>query len=311
MSDDLYHVMGVGRDASQEAIKRRYRKLAKELHPDLHPDKPDVAAKFSEVTAAYDILSDPEKRGRYDRGEIDAAGHARPQEPNYRDFADHPEGAKYYRQEGFPDDEALHDFFADLFSGQGRDDAGAGHRVRMRAKGADLSYSLSVDFLEAAQGAKKRVVMGDGRTFDLTIPAGARDRQTLRLKGQGHPGFEGGPQGDAYVELHVQPHRSFRRKDSDIQLDLPVSPAEALLGGKIAVPTIDGSVTMTVPKGSNTGTILRLRGKGIVEPNTGGHGDQYVHLKVVLPKTTDPDLEACLERWQAKHPYNPRTEWEL
>ncbi|MDH3661673.1 MAG: J domain-containing protein [Alphaproteobacteria bacterium] len=305
MSDDLYETLGISRDAGQDDIKRRYRQLAKELHPDLNPDKPDVAERFSEVTAAYDILSDPEKRGQYDRGEIDAKGHERPQQQFYRDFADTPDGAKYYRQEGFPDDEALHDFFSDLFQGRGDDR----RSFRMRARGADVAYNLTIDFLEATKGAKKRVVMADGRNLDLTIPAGARDRQTLRLKGRGQPGFEGGEPGDAFVELHIRPHNIFERKDNDIHMHLPVSPAEAMLGGKVSVPTIEGAVTMTVPKGSNAGSTLRLRGKGIVDQRTGQRGDQYVHLKVVLPKSADPTLEDMLRRWQTDHSYDPRDGW--
>lgn len=305
MSDDLYETLGVSQDASQDEIKRSYRRLAKELHPDLNPDKPDVAKRFSRVTAAYDILSDPDKRGQYDRGEIDAKGHERPKQQFYRDFADAPDGAKYHRQEGFPDDEALHDFFADLFQGQGE-----GRRsFRMRARGADIAYTLMVDFIEAAKGAKQRVVMADGRHLDLTIPAGARDRQTLRLKGQGQPGFEGGEPGDAFVELHIRPHNIFERRDNDVHLHLPVSPAEALLGGKVAAPTVDGPVTLTVPKGSNTGSTLRLRGKGIVDQRSGQRGDQYVHLKVVLPKSVEPELEEMLRRWEADHPYDPREGW--
>ena len=305
MSDDLYATLGVARDADQDEIKRSYRKLAKELHPDLNPDKPDVAARFSEVTAAYDILSDLEKRGQYDRGEIDAKGHERPQQRFYRDFADAPDGAKYYRQEGLPDDEALHDFFADLFEGRGN-----GRRsFRMRARGTDVAYNLTIDFLEAAKGTKKRVVMAEGRNLDITIPAGAHDRQTLRLKDQGQPGFEGGEPGDAFVELHIRPHNIFERKDNDVHLYLPVSPAEAMLGGKVSVPTIDGSVTMTVPKGSNAGSTLRLRAKGIVDQRSGQRGDQYVHLRIVLPKDPDPALEEILRHWQTDHPYNPRDGW--
>ncbi len=305
MNDDLYKTLGVSRAASQDEIKRRYRTLAKELHPDLNPDKPDVAARFSEVSAAYDMLSDPEKRGQYDRGEIDAQGHERQQQRFYRDFEGAADGAKYYRQEGFPDDETLHDFFADLFRGgeNGR------RSFRMQARGADIAYSLSVDFLEAAKGAKKRVTMADGRTLDLTIPAGARGRQTFRVKGQGQPGFDGGEPGDVFVELHITPHNIFDRKDNDVHLHLPVTPAEAMLGGKVAVPTIEGSVTMTVPKGSNAGSTLRLRGKGIVDQHTGQRGDQYVHLKVVLPTTANPSLEEMLRRWQADHPYDPREGW--
>ena len=170
----------------------------------------------------------------------------------------------------------------------------------------DVSYSLPVDFIDAAKGAKKRVTVGEGRTIDLTIPAGVHDRQTLRLKGQGMPGFEGGPPGDAYVEVHIQPHALFERKDTNIHLELPVSLAEAVLGGKVQVPTIDGPVTMTIPKGSNSGTTLRLRGKGIVDPKSGQRGDQYVRLKVVLPKTADPELEEFVRRWSETHAYDPR-----
>lgn len=305
MSDDLYQTLGVSLDADQDEIKRRYRQLAKELHPDLNPDKADVTERFSEVAAAYAILSDPEKRGAYDRGEIDAQGHERPKQGFYRDFADAPDGAKYHRQEGFPDDEALHDFFADLFQGQGNE-----HRsFRMRARGTDIRYGLTVDFLEAAKGAKKRVLVADGRALNLSIPGGARDRQTLRLKGQGQPGFDGGEPGDAFVELHIKPHNIFERKDNNIHLHLPVSPAEALLGGKMSVPTIDGAVTMTVPKGSNAGSTLRLRAKGIIDQKTGQRGDQYVHLTIVLPKAVDPALEEMLRRWQSDHPYDPRDGW--
>jgi len=302
MSDDLYATLGVARDAGQDEIKRAYRKLAKEMHPDLNPDKPDVAERFKQVTAAYDILSDPEKRGKYDRGEIDASGQERPQY-QYRDFAEDPAAGRFYTREGFTDEGELHDFFEGLFGGRGRD-----RGFRMRARGADLSYTLPVDFLEAAKGAKKRVTMGDGRTIDLTIPAGVTDRQTLRLKGQGMPGFDGGPPGDAYVEVHVQPHAHFTRKDNNVHLDLPVSLAEAVLGGKIEVPTIDGPVSMTIPKGANTGTVLRLRGRGILDPKSGQRGDQYVRLQVVLPEKPDPELEAFARRWAEDHAYDPRSD---
>jgi DnaJ-class molecular chaperone len=301
--DDLYAVLGVGRDASQDEIKRRYRKLAKELHPDLNPDK-EVADRFKKITAAYDLLSDPEKRGRYDRGEIDASGQERPEQRFYREYAEDPGATRFYTREGFGDAEGLHDFFENLFGGAGA--AGETRGFRMRARGADVSYSLPIDFVEAAKGAKKRVTVGDGRTLDLTIPPGVHDRQTLRLKGQGMPGFEGGPPGDAYVEVHIQPHALFERKDHNIHLELPVSLPEAVLGGKVEVPTIDGPVTMTIPKGSNSGTTLRLRGKGIVDPKTGQRGDQYVKLKVALPRTTDPELEEFVRRWSGSHGYDPR-----
>jgi DnaJ-class molecular chaperone len=305
MAEDLYALLGVGREASQDEIKRSYRKLAKELHPDLNPDK-EVAERFKQITSAYDLLSDPDKRARYDRGEIDASGQERPQHQYYRDFADDPQATRYYTREGVGDAEALHDLFEGLFGGGGR--AEGARSFRMRARGADVSYSLPVSFIDAAKGAKKRVTVGDGHTIDLTIPAGVRDRQTLRLKGQGMPGFEGGPAGDAYVEVHIQPHPFFERKDNNIHLELPVSLAEAVLGGRIEVPTIDGPVSMTVPKGSNSGSTLRLKGRGIVDPKSGQRGDQYVRLRVVLPKTPDAELEDFVRRWSAEHPYNPRAE---
>jgi DnaJ-class molecular chaperone len=299
--DDLYATLGVGRDASQEDIKRAYRRLAKELHPDLNPDRPDVAERFKKITAAYDILSDAEKRGRYDRGEIDASGQERPQYRYYRDFAEDPEVGRFYTREGFGDESELHDFFEGLFGRGGRG-------FRMRARGADVSYTLPIDFLEAAKGAKKRVTVGDRHTIDLTIPPGVHDRQMLRLKGQGMPGFDGGPPGDAYVEVHIQPHPFFERKDHNVHVDLPITLSEAVLGAKVEVPTIDGPVTMTVPKVSNTGTVLRLRGRGIVDQKSGQRGDQYVRLQVVLPKEPDPELEEFARRWAESHAYDPRAD---
>lgn len=310
MNEDLYQILGVARNASQDEIKRRYRTLAKELHPDLNPDKPDVVDRFKKVSAAYDILSDPEKRAKYDRGEIDAEGHERQPHGFYRDFAEQPGGARFYTREGFGDESELHDFFADLFGGGGLGGARAGRGgFRMRARGADVSYSLPVTFIEAAKGARKRVTV-DGRTLDINIPAGVHDRQTLRLKGQGLPGFEGGPPGDAYVEVHVQPHAHFERKNGDVHMELPISLAEAVLGGKVPVPTIDGPVTMTVPKGANTGSTLRLRGRGVVDQRTGQRGDQYVRLKIVLPKQRDPELEELVRRWSSEHAYDPRADME-
>lgn len=284
---DPYEVLGVKRDASQEQIKRSYRQLAKKLHPDLNPGNAEAAAKFKDVSAAYDLLSDPEKRARFDRGEIDASGAERPERQYYRAYADSPQGAKYTAGMGVDAD----DLFAELF--------GRTRGREFKARGTDVSYVMRVEFLEAAAGAKKRVTMADGRTLDVTIPPGTEDRQTLRLKGQGQPGFGGGPSGDAYIEVHVQPHQFFTRKDSDIHLELPVSLSEAVLGGKITVPTIDGEVAMTVPKGSNTGTTLRLKGRGVRDRKSGIRGDQYVKLKIVLPDPPDPELTRFAESWDA------------
>lgn len=301
MAEDLYSVLGVSRQASQDEIKRHYRKLAKELHPDLNPDNETVSERFKKVSAAHSVLSDPKKRASYDLGEIDENGEAR--QPF--GFGGGGRGARYQRDGGM-DDETLQDLFAEMFGPGQRGRGGSGFGRAMR--GDDASYKLKISFLEAAKGGKKRVVMGDGRTLDLTIPSGIADGQTLRLRGKGQGGLHGGPPGDALVEVQITPHPLFERRDRDIHLELPISLGEAALGGKIDVPTIKGTVTMTVPKGSNSGTTLRLKGKGIAGPKNGDAGNQYVRLKVVMPKTIDTDLEAFLEDWSEDHHYNPRAD---
>lgn len=294
MAEDLYTVLGVSREASQEDIKRQYRKLAKELHPDLNPDDEEVAERFKKVSAAHAILSDPRKRASYDLGEIDDSGQAR-QRYGYQQG----QGAGHARDGGF-DDSILEGLFAEMFGRGGQ------RGFRPAARGEDAAYTLAVDFLDAARGAKKRVVMGDGKTFDITIPAGIEEGQTLRLRGKGRPGVRGGPPGDAMVEIEIRPHPLFERRGPDIHLDLPVTLGEAVLGARIDVPTIDGPVTMTVPKGSNTGTTLRLKGRGIAGSKGGARGNQYVRLTVSLPPSPGDEFETFLERWSAKHPYDPR-----
>lgn len=294
MAEDLYSLLGVTRQASQDDIKRSYRKLAKELHPDLNPGDEDIAERFKKVSAAHAILSDPKKRASYDLGEIDDTGQARHRHAYYRD---HAGGGG---QDGAFDDSTLEGLFAEMFGKGGR------QGFRPAQRGDDVAYTLKIDFLEAAKGTKKRVGMGDGRTLDITIPAGIQEGQTLRLRGKGGQGTRGGPSGDAMVEVRIRSHPLFERRDRDIHNDLPITLGEAVLGGKIDVPTIDGPVAMTVPKGSNTGTVLRLKGRGIAGPKGGARGNQYVCLKVALPPSSDQDLEAFLERWSAEHPYDPR-----
>ena len=283
---DPYEVLGVRREASTDEIKKAYRQLAKKLHPDLNPGNAKAAAQFKDVSAAYDLLSDPEKKARFDRGEIDASGAETRPRSSYRTYAESPGGAKY----GGGADPG--DIFEDLF-GRSR---GWG-RSTIKTRGADVSYELTVDFIDAAVGAKRRLTLPDGRTLDVTIPAGAEDGQQLRLKGQGTAGLGGGPPGDAYIEIHVQDHPLFKRRGADIHIGLPVTLTEAVRGAKITVPTIDGPVTMTVPKGSNTGTMLRLRGKGVPEKKGGPRGDQYVRLEVMLPEDPDSALERFVEEW--------------
>ncbi len=314
MAQTPYEVLGVKPDASPDEIRKVYRQLAKELHPDLNPGKPEAEERFKSVTAAYDLLSDADKRARYDRGEIDESGAERPQYA-YRPHAEGAQGWKYGPQGGM-DAADLEDLFA-MFGSRGPMGAnmGAGGARRGRGgqgfamPGGDRLYTLTVDFVEAAAGAKKRLSLAEDSWLDVTIPPGIDEGQVLRLKGKGDPGIGGGPPGDALIEVHVAPHRYFRRDGDNIVMELPVSLAEAVLGGRVTVPTVTGPVTMTVPKGSDSGTQLRLRGKGIQRrggpPGTSG-GDQIVTLKVMIGDSADPELAAFLEGWAEKHRTDPR-----
>jgi len=297
---DPYEALGVKKDASADDIRKAYRTLAKKHHPDLNPGDKKAESRFKDIQVAYDLLSDEEKKARFDRGEIDASGQEPPQRRYYRDFAEGADGTKYYSQEGFAGAGDIDDILSQVFGGRGARGAA------FRSRGGDVSYSLEIDFLDAARGARTTITLPDGRSLAVTIPPGVHDRETLRLKGQGMPGYEGGEAGDAYIELHIRPHAFFRRKDNDIHMELPVSLSEALLGGKVTVPTVSGAVSMTIPKGSNTGTSLRLKGKGIPDRKTGIAGDQYVTLKVVLPEKPDEALAEFVEKWAPDHSYDPR-----
>lgn len=303
-SRNPYEVLGVKPEASEKEIRDAYRKLAKRYHPDLHPGDKAAEARFKEIAAANDILSDKEKRARFDRGEIDASGAERPEHAysRYRGFAEGAPGERYeyHSAEGMsPED--LDDLFA-MFGRGARGGRGGGS---IKLRGADLHFSLTVDFLSSINGARERVKLTPERTLEVTIPAGVRDGQVLRLTGQGEPGLNGGPSGDALIEIRVAPHSHFRREGDDIHLDLPLTLGEAVLGGKVPVPTPSGSVTMTIPANANTGQKLRLRGKGVKRPD-GSLGDQYVTLKVVLPDGGDGVLSDFVRDWAAKHPYDPR-----
>lgn len=285
---DPYQVLGVDRTATPDAIKKRYRQLVKELHPDINPGDTIVEQRFKEVSSAYDLLSDAEKRAKFDRGEIDADGHPRGfQGGGFRRGARGRGGAAG----GF----STSDIFDDLFG-----------RGGFKTKGADVSYTLTVSFLEAARGTTKRMGLSDGRSIEVKVPPGTEDGQTLRLKGQGLTGMGGGPAGDAMVQVLVDPHPHFTRSDTTIHVDVPITLKEAVLGAKIEVPTIDGKVAVSVPPGSNTGTTLRLRGKGLVNRRTAQRGDQMVRLKLVLPEPMDPELKRFVEKWQPKYPVDPR-----
>jgi len=300
MAQTPYELLGVKPDASADEIRKAYRKLAKQFHPDINPGKPEAEARFKEISAAYDLLSDSDKRARYDRGEIDETGAERPPRGYYRSQAEGAQGWRY-QPEGEMDLSDLEDLFA-AFGSAGRrrrGEAGAG----FRARGADRHFTLTVDFVTAATGGKQRLSLAPEERLDVTIPAGVEDGQVLRLRGKGGPGFGGGTSGDALIEVHVAAHPLFRRDGDNVLLELPVSLAEAVLGAKVSVPTVTGPVTMTIPKGSDAGRQLRLRGKGIQKTSP---GDEIVTLKVFIGPSSDPELAAFLEKWAPQHPFDPR-----
>ena len=313
---DLYAQLNVPRAASEAEIKKAYRKLAKELHPDKNKDNPKATERFSKVTRAYDILTDKDKRAQYDRGEIDEEGN--PKMPF--GFGGAGQGRGAGRGGGFrgPNGEPfefsgggeaadISDLFEGLFSGgRGRSGGGGpfsgfGRRSAPPQKGSDQAYRLEVPFEDAARLQGQRVTLGGGKTLDIKLPPGVEDGTKIRLAGQGHPGPAGN--GDAIITIALKPHRFFRREGDNIRLDLPVSIDEAVLGGKVRVPTVDGPVMLSIPKGSSSGKVLRLKGKGF-SGKKGQRGDQLVNLMVEIPD--DAELAGFLEGWSGKGKSNPR-----
>lgn len=300
MAVDPYASLGLTKSATDAEIKKAYRRIAKADHPDLNPD-PAAMARFKAASAAYDLLKDSEQRRRFDAGEIDAQGQERPQRRPWRDHAE-AAGNPYARSYGFDADPDLSGVFSDLFGrrGGGGFQRGAEDPRDFHVRGQDYRFSLEVDFLTAARGGKTRITLPEGGDLEVTIPSGVRDGQTIRLKGKGGPGLGQGGSGDAYLTVGIVPHPDFRREGDDIHLALPISLPEAVLGGKVAAPTIDGPVNLTIPKGATTGQKLRLRGRGV------NGGDQQVELRIVMPPKVDDDLARFFEGWRKDHPYDPR-----
>ncbi len=307
---DPYSTLGVSRGASEAEIKKAYRKLAKELHPDRNKDNPKAAERFSQVTQAYDLLTDKDKRARFDRGEIDADGN--PTAPfgfgggggGTRSGGFRPGGAQFDFGGEAGD---IGDIFEGLFGqrqqqGGGGFASGFGFNRGPKPKGANIAYRLQVPFVDAAALKPQRITLGDGSTIDLKLPAGVESGTQMRLGGKGQPGPGGN--GDAIVTIEVQPHRFFTREGDDVRLDLPVSLAEAVLGGKVRAPTVDGAVNLTIARGSSSGKVLRLKGKGFHRKG-GGRGDQLVTLMVELP-ADDAALAEFVESWPGRDQGNPR-----
>lgn len=294
MSWDPYAALGVPKSSSAEDIRKAYRKLAKELHPDVRPNDKASEERFKRVTAAFNLLTDAPQRARFDRGEIDADGNERPQfQPGggFGGFAGAGAGARA-RAGGGGRSEVFEDLFDGLFS------RGGGSRGFGQQRGEDVRYRMEVDFLDAVNGGRRRVTMSDGRSLDLAIPAGLNSGQTLRLKSQGLPGAGGGPAGDALVEITVGEHATFKREGDDIRMDLRISLAEAVEGGRVPVQTPSGAVTLSVPQGSNSGDLLKLRGKGVQTRPT--PGDLLVRLLIVLPRKDDPELRDFVKSWSGR-----------
>jgi DnaJ-class molecular chaperone len=299
---DPYATLGVARNASEKDIKSAYRKLAKELHPDRNKDNPKAAERFSDVTRAYDLLSDADKRAKFDRGEIDADGN--PAMPfgmgggGFRPGAGGARGFSAQDFEGFSGAEGLDigDIFEGLFGGRtGAAGMSAGRRPPPPPrKGANVQYRLRVPFADAATLKPQRITLADGKTIDLKLPAGVEDGTQMRLSGKGEPGPAGN--GDALVTISIEPHAFFRRDGDDVRLELPITLDEAIRGAKVKVPTVDGAVMLTVAPGSDSGKVLRLKGKGFTRKG-GGRADQLVALEIELPEDL-AELADKLDGWR-------------
>jgi DnaJ-class molecular chaperone len=315
MALDLYQRLGLKRGASEAEIKKAYRSLAKQLHPDRNKDKPDAAKRFSEVTHAYDLLSDKDKRARYDRGEIDEEGN--PKMPFGGGFGGYSSGAGGPQPGGGPGFENFNfggaegadisDLFEGLFGAAtgGRQRSGGGfggfrQRARVPQKGADVAYRLKIPFEDAVGLKPQRITLADGKTIDLKLPPGVEDGTRIRLAGKGAEGPDG--RGDAIVTIEIAPHRFYTRDGNNIRLTLPVTLREAVLGAKVKVPTPDGPVMLSIPKGTTSGKVLRLKGRGFTAKD-GKRGDQLVTVEIDIPPD-DPELQRFAESWSGGG--NPR-----
>ena len=303
---DPYKTLGVARDATEADIKKAYRKLAKELHPDRNKDNPKASEKFSQVTNAYDLLNDKDKRARFDRGEIDGDGNpAAPFGFGGGGGRAHPGGFRSEGYESGPGGPDMSDIFEGLFGGAQRGGGGGfsgGFGRRAQPKGENVAYRLQVPFVEAATLEPQRVTLADGKTLDLKLPAGVETGTQMKLAGKGEQGPGGA--GDAILTIEVQPHKFFTRDGDDVRLELPITLAEAVLGGSIKAPTVDKPVMLTIPKGTTSGKTLRLKGKGFHKKG-GTRGDQLVTLMIDIP-ASDAALTAFVESWDGREAGNPR-----
>ncbi|MDF1871610.1 DnaJ C-terminal domain-containing protein [Vannielia sp.] len=304
MPDDPYKALGLTKSATADEIKKAYRKLVRTSHPDLHPDDEGAAARFKAIGAAYDLLKDPETRARFDAGEIDSTGAERPQRQYYRDFADAGDTMYQQRRSHGPEVDPA-DIFAEILRNRGG--ASGFEGTSFNAPGPDAHYSLEVRFMDGVQGAETKITLPDGQGLSVKIPKGTEDGQTLRLRGKGQPGFGKGKPGDALITVRVAPHPVFRREGDDVLITLPITIDEAVLGGKVSTPTIDGPVGLTIPKNASSGRVLRLRGRGVARPGK-PKGDQLVELKIVVAPKEDKALSDFLTEWRKTQSFDPRAD---
>lgn len=297
--EDPYTVLGLGRDASQDDIRKAYRKLAKKHHPDLNPGDAKSEARIKEISAANGLLSDPEKKGQFDRGEIDAGGQEQRPRSSYREHADGEAGRRYGQGGGWGDED-FEDLFGSMFRRRGADGP---------QRGQDEHYTLTTSFLNAVNGATQRLTLPDGRTLDVKLPPGTSEGQLLRLRGRGGPGRNGAPDGDALIEIHIAPHRYFTRDGRDIRLVLPINLKEAVNGGAVETPTPGGPVKLLIPPHADSGGELRLRGRGVPAHGGQGAGDLYVTLKIMIGPA-DEALDNFIRAWTPAAPANPRAAME-
>jgi DnaJ-class molecular chaperone len=291
--ENPYSLLGLDKNASDKEIKASYRNLAKKYHPDINPGDKAKEKQFKKISTAYEIISNPKKRADYDNGLIDAQGN-----PSHQHYG------HYNPSHGRPqtDPFSQHDM-DDILSSMFGKNTRSNRRHGFEQDSYDVQYTIEIDFLEAVHGAKKTIQIPNNKKLDIAIPKGIKEGQKLRLKGHGHAHPRRQTSGDAYITVHIRPHPFFERKENDIYLELPISIDESILGKKVTIPTVHGPVDMQLPKGVNSGTSMKLKGKGILT------GDQYVKLKIVMPKEIDYELAEFIQKWSSTNSYNPRKQW--
>jgi DnaJ-class molecular chaperone len=303
---DPYKVLGVSKSTSQADLKKKYRQLAMKLHPDQNPGDDKVAEQFKEVSAAYSLLSDEQMKARYDRGEINADGSEKGFSGYQRQQAGggNPFGGGGFGVGGNPFGSGFdaEDLFSSIFGGAAARGGARASRARsaVKKRGQDKIYTINIDFLDAVLGSKKQIKLENGKTLNVKTPENVKEGQQIRLKGQGRSGVGGGANGDALIEVNTKKHPYFTRNNNDIVMDLPITLEEAIMGSKVTVPTVNGKIALNIPKNSNSGKTMRLKGRGATDPKSKKKGDQLVKLMVMLPSGKNSDLEKSVKKWSTK-----------